>query len=302
MKRTTEKHLPTTASARRTDDNLCKRLAEDYPEQFAHWLFGTRGKVKVEKTELSRDPIRADSVVFSSAENETLHTEFQTTRKSDVALPLRFLDYYVGLKRKRPKRRVRQVLVILKPTEHEIPDRYEDERTWHGYEVVKMWEQDPTEFLKYEGLLPLATLCRAKSGEELLQAVAMGIAQIKSRERRGEVLNGARVFAGLRYNKNLVYRILKENDMLEESVVYQDILRKGRKQGRQRGLQEGLQQGLRTIVQQQLERCFGQLSPAVHQQLDRLAAAQLEALGVALLEFQTPHDLQAWLKKQASKS
>ncbi len=145
MKRTTEK--PTDETARSQNDALCKYLAEEYPEQFARWLFGTRGKVKVEKTELSRDPIRADMVIFSSDENETLHTEFQSTKKSDVALPLRFLDYYVGLKRKRPKRRVRQVLVILKPTEKEIPDRYEDECTTHHYTVVKMWEQDPTEFL-----------------------------------------------------------------------------------------------------------------------------------------------------------
>ena len=147
MKRTTEKPTAADQTARSQNDALCKRLAEDYPEQFAHWLFGTRGKVKVEKTELSREPIRADMVIFSSAENETLHSEFQTTMKSDVALPLRFLDYYVGFKRKHPGRRVRQVLVVLKPTEDEIPDRYEDERTLHGYDVVKMWEQEPAQFL-----------------------------------------------------------------------------------------------------------------------------------------------------------
>jgi predicted transposase YdaD len=124
MKRTARKHPPPSTSARSTNDALCKRLAEDYPEQFAHWLFGTRGKVKVEKTELSREPIRADSVIFSSAEPETLHNEFQTTMKSDVAVPLRFLDYYVGFKRKNPRQRVRQVLVVLKPTDEAIPDRY----------------------------------------------------------------------------------------------------------------------------------------------------------------------------------
>jgi hypothetical protein len=31
-------------------------LAEDYPEQFARWLFGAVGTVKVEKTELDREP------------------------------------------------------------------------------------------------------------------------------------------------------------------------------------------------------------------------------------------------------
>ena len=219
MRRTTQKQTPPADSARKTNDALCKRLAEDYPEQFARWLFGTRGKVKVEKTELSREPIRADAVIFSSAENETLHTEFQTTKKSRVPLPLRFLDYYVGFKRKHPKRRVRQVLVILKPTAEEIPDRYEDEATTHRYTVIKLWEQDPAELLQDEGLLPLATLCRAESGERLLQEVAAGIEQISTRERQGEALNDARLLAGLRYNKKLVYQILKENDMIEESVV-----------------------------------------------------------------------------------
>ena len=94
--------------------------------------------------------------------------------------------------------------------------------------------------------------------------------------------------------------------MLEESVVYQDILRKGRKQGKQSGLQEGIQQGLQqgllTIVQQQLERRFGKLSSAARHQIERLTVAQLEALGVALLEFQTPRDMQAWLQQPASKS
>jgi predicted transposase YdaD len=302
MKRTTEKSAVTSPEERRKNDDLCKFLAEEYPEQFAHWLFGTRGKVKVEKTELSRDPIRADSVILSSAENETLHTEFQTTKKSDVALPLQFLDYYVGLKRKRPKRRVRQVLVVLKPTEQEIPDRYEDECTMHRYTVVKMWEQDPAEFLKYEGLLPLATLCRAESGAELLQAVATGIAQIKSRERRAEALNGARMLAGLRDNKTLIYQILKENDMLEESVVYQDILRKGRKQGRQSGLQEGLQQGESKFALLVLDERFGKLAPELRKQIECLSAAQLEALGKALVYFKEPEELIAWLQQNAAMS
>jgi len=146
--------------ARGASDTLCKRLAEAYPAQFARWLFGAGGQVKVEKTELGREPIRADAVIFSRGERETLHAEFQTTMTSEVPVPLRLLDYYVGLKRQQPSRRVRQVLVVLKPTGQEIPDRYEDERTVHGYDVVKLWEQDPAVLLKHEGLLPLATGAR----------------------------------------------------------------------------------------------------------------------------------------------
>lgn len=295
MKRTPEKPLTAQQEARSKNDDLCKYLAEEYPEQFARWLFGTRGKVRVEKTELSRDPIRADSVIFSSSENETLHTEFQTTRKSAVALPLRFLDYYVGLKRKRPTRRVRQVLVVLKPTTEPVPDHYEDECTMHRYTVVKMWEQDPAELLAHEGLLPLATLCRTESSERLLQEVAQGIAQIKVRKRQAEATNWARMLAGLRYNRKLISSILKESDMLEESVIYQDILRKGRKQG----LQQGVEQGERKLTLRLLERRFGKLSRPVQQKIERLVVEQVEALGEALLDFQSKEDLTRWLKQHA---
>jgi predicted transposase/invertase (TIGR01784 family) len=304
MKRTPDKSPKSiTKPARGESDNLCKRLAEEYPEQFARWLFGASGKVKVEKTELSREPIRADSVIFSHDEDETLHAEFQTTMKSDVPVPLRLLDYYVGLKRQNPSRRVRQVLVVLKQTGEEIPDRYEDEMTVHRYQVVRVWEQNPAELMKHEGLLPLATLCRAESGEKLLHEVAVQINRIESREQRRETLNWSRVLAGLRYDKNLIYQILKESDMLEESVVYQDILQKGRRRGLQEGRQEGRQEGAeeeaRKVAMRLLELRFGKLSRTIQRQIERLVVEQLEALCEAQINFQTKHDLNRWLKQHA---
>ena len=300
MKRTPGKSPKSTAKPARGDsDNLCKRLAEEYPEQFARWLFGASGKVKVEKTELSREPVRADSVIFSHDEDETLHAEFQTTMKSDVPVPLRFLDYYVGLKRKNPSLRVRQVLVVLKQTGEQIPDRYEDEMAVHRYLVVRVWEQNPAELLKHEGLLPLATLCHAESGEKLLGEVAAEINRIKSREQRREMLNWSRVLAGLRYDKGLIYQILKESDMLEESVVYQDILQKGRRRGLQEGRQEGAEEEARKVATRLLELRFGKLSRSVQRQVERLVVEQLEALCEAQINFQTKDDLNRWLKQHA---
>ncbi|MEW6128978.1 MAG: hypothetical protein AB1757_18210 [Acidobacteriota bacterium] len=41
---------PDTESKPIASDNLCKELAERYPEQFVQWLFGVRsGKVKILK-------------------------------------------------------------------------------------------------------------------------------------------------------------------------------------------------------------------------------------------------------------
>lgn len=286
---------------RGTTDTLCKRLAEEYPTQFAQWLFGATGQVEIVKTEISREPVRADSVIFSHDKNETLHIEFQTTMKTEVPMPLRLLDYYVGFKRQNPDRRVRQALVVLKPTNEEIPDRYKDERTLHSYDVIKMWDQEPEVFLKHEGLLPLATLCRAESGEKLLNQVAVEINHLKSHEQRGEVLNWARVLAGLRYNKAMVYQVLRGGDMLEESVVYQDIFQKGEKRGKQSGLLQGVELGERRVAMRQLERRFGRLPITVQRQIEKLVAEQLEALCDELLDFKSKDDLTLWLKEHAPK-
>lgn len=282
-------------------DTLCKRLAELFPQQFVEWAFGVRGPVKVEKTELDREPIRADAAIFSHAAVETLHAEFQTTMKSNVPVPLRMLDYYIGFKRKTPQRRVRQVLIVLKPTGEAIPDHYEDERTRHGYDVIKLWEVEPRELLRHDGLLPLATLCRAESGEQLLTEVSARANLIKSRERRREVIGWSRVLAGLRYDPSLIYQILKESDMLEESTVYQDIFQKGAQRGLLEGEQQGLQQGLqheRQLVMRLLERTLGKLSVKGRKQIERLTFDQLAALGEALFDFVSEKELTAWLKQQ----
>ena len=46
-------------------DNLCKLLAEKNPETFTQWLVGdVSGEVTVLKTELSIEPIRADTITL----------------------------------------------------------------------------------------------------------------------------------------------------------------------------------------------------------------------------------------------
>ena len=188
---------------------------------------------------------------------------------------------------------MRQAVVILRPTNETIPDRYEDELTIHRYGVVKLWEQDPAPLLEHEGLLPLATLCRAESGEKLLGHVAARINHIKDRKRRSETLNWSRMMAGLRYDKGLITGILKESDMLEESVIYQDIFRKGKRQG----VRQGAEQEARKVATRQLERRFGKPSRTAQRQIELLTVERLEALCDALLDFKSKDDLTRWLKQ-----
>ncbi|MGH9851681.1 MAG: DUF4351 domain-containing protein [Blastocatellia bacterium] len=85
------------------------------------------------------------------------------------------------------------------------------------------------------------------------------------------------------------------SDLLEESVVYQDIFQKGYQQG----FQQGVEQGARKLVMRLLELRFGKPSRTIQRQIERLAVEQLEALCVALLDFQTKDDLTGWLKQHA---
>lgn len=59
-------------------DSTCKYLAEKFPQDFATWLLGQSITLtKLEPTELSLEPIRADSLIFLESDNLIVHIEFQ---------------------------------------------------------------------------------------------------------------------------------------------------------------------------------------------------------------------------------
>lgn len=62
------------------------------------WLLGeSTTKVEVLKTELSLEPIRADSVTFLRTQKQILHLEFQVQVPTGKSMPLRMLNYWVRL-------------------------------------------------------------------------------------------------------------------------------------------------------------------------------------------------------------
>jgi predicted transposase/invertase (TIGR01784 family) len=274
-------------------DNCCKLLAEKYPEQFATWLLGEPTlTVEVLKTELPIEPIRADSVILLQMQSQILHIEFQVKLESEPPLPLRFLDYWVRLYQlyRVP---IVQVLVLLRPPAAgtEIESAFVLGTTRHEYRVVKIWEQDPAIFLNNPALLPLAFLAATASSEDLLERTATGVGKIESESIRREISGYAQLMAGLRFDKKLIYQVFRE-DMMRESVIYQDILQ----QGEQKGRQEGRQEGELALILRQLTRRIGAVSPEAEAQIRTLSLAQLDALGEALLDFSQPSDLDDWLR------
>lgn len=268
----------------------------------AAWLLGEpQPLVEVQPQELTLDPIRADSLVLLQGKNLLLHLEFQT--QPDPDMPLRMLDYWLRARRRFPGTAIRQVVLYLRPTASTkvFENRFRDENTEHRYEVIRMWERQPAEFWGRVGTLPLAILAGQGAKENLLREVARAIEEVPEAKVRGEVATAAYILAGLVMADNVVERILRR-DVMKESVTYQKIRAEGIEKGIHRGWQEGKQEGIQVgqqsearLVLRLLTRRFGELPSNYWLAIANLSLAQLEDLGEALLDWQSPEELDAWL-------
>jgi predicted transposase YdaD len=97
--------------------------------------------------------------------------------------------------------------------------------------------------------------------------------------------------AGLRFEQNLIQQLFRE-EIMRESVIYQDII--------QKGIQQGKQEGELAVVLRQLTRRLGTIEPEVQERLRSLTTTQLEDLAEALLDFSNADDLTNWLQSQGS--
>jgi predicted transposase YdaD len=92
------------------------------------------------------------------------------------------------------------------------------------------------------------------------------------------------------------------------SVAYREIFGLGRQEGRQEGRQVGLLEGQQegrqaeavALTLRQLQRRCGSLNPNQQARIQAMPLNALEALADALLDFQGPDDLQAWLSGHGS--
>jgi predicted transposase YdaD len=290
-------------------DSLLKYLAEHYPAALASWLLGRPvPHVRVLKSELSLQPIRADAVHLLEIDDEILHVEFETApTKSEPPLELRMLDYFVRVYR-RERKLVRQVVIVLAETKAHIPEEFHVGDTWHRYRVIRMREQDPEPLLAHEGLWPLAVLARSEHPEELLVEVAEKVSKIADESQRNDLTAAAAILAGLRFERELVRRMFRREIMMQ-SVIYREILQEGEQVGEQRGIQIGEQRGIQigeqrgelhgrlAVVERQLKHRCGTLPAELQEQVAALSSPELDQLSEAVLDFNSAADLIRWLEQ-----
>ncbi|MEH2002373.1 MAG: Rpn family recombination-promoting nuclease/putative transposase [Nostoc sp.] len=229
-------------------DNVCKFLAESFSGDFATWLLGEPITLtQLSPSELSLEPIRADALILLQSDEIILHLEFQTAPKADI--PFRMNDYRLRAYRKFPHKRMRQVVIYLKPTDSELVYQTEFvlENSLHRFEVIRLWEQPTEVFFNSPGLLPFAALSQTNDQTRTLEEVAQVIEALNDTRIRSNVAASTAVLAGLVLNKDVIKRILR-SDIMRESVIYQDILQKGLAQGLEQGLEQGIEQKAQEIA------------------------------------------------------
>ncbi|NEO45451.1 MAG: Rpn family recombination-promoting nuclease/putative transposase, partial [Moorea sp. SIO4A3] len=187
-------------------DNICKYLAENYPADLVKWLHDIEvTEISVLKTELNTEPIHADSLTLLQTANQILQWEFQTLPASKPSLPLRMLKYWVRLKEKY-NCPIEQVVIFLKFTRSEkvYTNQLVDTNTSHRYRVIRLWEQDPEQFLANPALLPFAPLAFSESPTRLLEQVAAAVDRIEEPLAFTNISACTQLLAGLRFDQRLI--------------------------------------------------------------------------------------------------
>jgi len=230
-------------------DSLCKFLAENFSEDYATCLLGRPVTLtKLSPTELSLEPLRADSLILEQSEDLVLHLEFQT--EPDENMGFRMLDYRVRVYRRFPAKTMHQVVIYLKKTKSALvyQDSFQFGETIHRYRVIRLWEQSSEVFLKSPGLLPLAVLTQGEEPTIRLREVSKGLDTIENQRVRANLMAATAVFAGLVMEPEMIKTILR-SDIMKESAFYQEILQEGRLEGRLEGEREGKLKVARQLLQ-----------------------------------------------------
>jgi predicted transposase/invertase (TIGR01784 family) len=270
-------------------DNVCKFLAENYSRDFAQWLLGEPlSFTQLSPSELSLEPIRADALILLESDQIILHLEFQT--EPDPKMSFRMLDYRTRVYRRFPKKTMRQVVIYLKETSSPLvqENAFILPNTRHEYEVLRLWEIPAEKMLGLSGLLPLANLGKTPNRPEILRQVAAKIDNIEGRTEKSNLAAATAILAGLVLSKEIIGSLLRE-EIMRESVIYQDIRESGKAQGRR---EEAV-----SLILRLLNRRLGEISSTLGQQIRELSLEQLETLGEALLDFTSLTDLTTWLSE-----
>jgi predicted transposase YdaD len=164
----------------------------------------------------------------------------------------------------------------------------------HEFDAIRLWEQPTQPFLESMGLLPLAVLTKTPDKAQTLRQVAAKVEAISEQRVQSNIAASVGILAGLTLKRDFINQVLRK-EIMQQSVIYQEILHEGEQVGEQRGVLKGEQ----SLILRLLTRRIGDLTPEIRSQVQSLPLTQLEDLGEALLDFREGADLEDWLRSRS---
>ena len=238
-------------------DISLKFLSGKFPVHFINLIFdGFQGEVTPQDRELPS--IRRESDYLVRVKNNSsvcddaefiVHMEFQSS--IDVNMPARMLSYFTRIF-ERYKLPVHSVVIYLNPdnAENNIPDTFVHsingkENLTFKYEILKFWEIDQNKIIDNNlyGLFPILPLAKYRTADEKENLAKcfdlVQKADIENDTLKADIYVCTGLLAGLRYPKELIDSLMKV-EILEESVIYKDILNKGIEKGMEKGMEKSI--------------------------------------------------------------
>jgi hypothetical protein len=242
-----------------------------------------------------------------------IHVEHEARRDRDIAW--RLLEYVV-LDRRESGLPVYPVLVLAgsagpapeRPVRIEFPDRCV---LTFDFPVIDLAGREAREYARRQNLaaLAFASRMRARPGEQVDLVVEFATTLGKSSVPEASADRAAKYFFSYQsLDRRRSLKVRQKMSKLKPIMVRKKAVRRmnpfifiGEIRGLRRGVRKGRQAGESALVLRQLRRRLGPLPQSRREAIEKLPLPRIEALGEALLDFDSPDDLSRWLQKNAAR-
>ena len=295
-----------------SSDITSKSIIATNPDEWVRWVSGVEDARGCELMSGELQFIRrfTDTLVLvrASSVGEFI-VLFEIQNSYILTMPDR-MRTYAALASEVYRMPVFPVLINIKPYGKPIPTRFESEflglTARQDYRVINLWEVEAEEILAQDlwALIPLLPTMKGAS-EKLIETARARVIldrHLQLTKMAGELDFALALFTEAFFGKETAIKIFggKMLEIIAQTSLYQEVLRRGMKEGREEGREKGREEEIRRILLKQLTKRFGALDANTEESINELPVEQAENLAEAIFDFETREDLSNWLTKLQS--
>jgi hypothetical protein len=196
-----------------------------------------------------------------------------------------------------------------RPIRIEFPDR---RVLTFDFPVIELATHEAREYARRQNLaaLALASRMRVGPGEQVDLVVEFATTLVKSPVPETSADRATEYFFSYQVlDRGRSLNVREKMSKLKPIMVRKKAVRRmnpfifiGEIRGLRRGVRKGRQIGERGLVLRLLQRRLGRLPQSRRRAIEKLSLQKIEALGEALLDFDSPDDLSRWLQRNDGRA